>query len=144
MAFAKNLFLLAALTLLLGGATSSPPEPNSDDPARGVTERACSDNRLGNEQLMGHVVDAETGETLPGAAITLRRAGRAASAGTHTSPIGWYRLDGLSGGNWQVVVHMEGYAEAVYGATVAQGQCRQISFALDERSGNGSVVAWAR
>jgi hypothetical protein len=141
MARAKNLFFLAAFVFLLGGATSLPSDP---DPVRGVTERACSDNRLGDEQIMGRVVDAETGETLPGAAITLRRAGRSVAAGTHTSPVGWYRLNGLSGGAWQVTVHMEGYAEAVYDATVAQGQCRQVSFALDEQRGNGSVDAWRR
>ena len=97
--------------------------------------------------LTGRVLDAATGEGLPGVNVYFHRTLR----GTATDADGAFRLEGVEAGLYEVVASFVGYATATRTVTVAPGSEQAVSFALSPLTGQlGGVTvtsdrsAWLR
>ena len=78
--------------------------------------------------LTGRVLDGETGETIPGAAVRLPDMG----AGAATDVDGVYRITGVPAGTYSVTVSFLGYAEkTVTGVEVPVGETATLDVTLD-------------
>ncbi len=111
-------FLAAALALLLlSPADASPAHASGEGP----------EAQAGT--LAGRVIDARTGEGLPGAAVVLP----ALVVGAVTDPDGRYAVGGLPAGTYDVEISFLGYTtKTVTGVEVRDGRTTELDVALSD------------
>lgn len=82
--------------------------------------------------LAGRVLDAATGEPLPGVNVAVRAGGRL-RGGASTDADGRFRIGGLPGGVYAVRATAIGYAPGEQRLRLAAGEARRAAFSLQER-----------
>ncbi len=81
--------------------------------------------------ITGRVIDARTGEGLPGAAVSLLALG----TGAATDPDGRYVIEGVPAGSYDAEVRFLGYAtKTVTGVEVRDGRTTELDVTLDDAS----------
>lgn len=86
--------------------------------------------------LVGHVVEAQTGEHLPGVSIYLK----GTTIGTVTDRTGHYKLMDLPLGNKTIVVQYVGYKTQEREVTLTKGITQEIKFEIEEDVASLDVV----
>ncbi len=93
-----------------------------------TAHRASSQNQTAT--FSGKIIDAANGESLPGAAVSLRPGSRGALADQH----GRFLIDRLPPGKYQVQVSMLGFARERDSLVIASGQTLYRHFALRQQA----------
>ena len=86
------------------------------------------DDKLTEANIVGHVVEKETGDHLPGVAIMVE----GTSIGTVTDATGHYRFTHLPLGKWTLKVRVLGYKTVTKKITAVQHKTQEINFELEE------------
>ncbi|PQJ34858.1 hypothetical protein BSZ35_09825 [Salinibacter sp. 10B] len=111
-----------AIAILLGFGLATSPAP-AQDPA--------SQNKPKTGTVAGVIVDAQQGEPLPGANVSIK----GTTTGTSTDLNGRYRLTGLEAGTYDVLFSFVGFQEkTVTGVEVTAGQTTKIDVTLSEQT----------
>lgn len=110
----------------------------------GASVRAVAQDSGGQETgaVTGVVVEAETGEPLPGANVSIQ----GTATGTSTDLNGRYRLKGLAPGTYDLLFSFVGFQQkTVTGVKVTVGQATELDVTLAEKTAQlGEVVVEAR
>jgi hypothetical protein len=109
-----------------------------------VQGSARYDIEMRSTSLRGTVVDASTGEPLPGATIALVDAGRPRFISATSDQRGAFTLEGLSEGSHQLRAEKKGYGQQILDVTVSTTPPQDVRFTLSPAAGIRVKVVDAR